>query len=254
MRCKNKKLGSKVSLKSKKVKPSNHTNVIASHLTNLLVCIRNYMTNSESPRLVKDFHANQLRIVSDALYFGETISSNAIGPSRNEIREANISLKDFPCKRIGAILQLNQGETEDFDDLEGICEEDKKRYKVCVFTALMTINDDHIQLKVAKGNPKGEWFFDAYYYRLPKNVIELFLNGEDMEIEVRLSYEKQIMPSDEYLINHCNRFLKFILDQIYKMKVVYKNEGDIYRSDVYLKNSEHHSFKIWQQPKIKDLG
>lgn len=246
----NKQLGTKVSLKTKKVKPNAQTKVIYEHLTSLLLNVRRYMTSTETTKFVQEFHKNQLKLINDALYFGETASSNALSsPSKNELIESNININDIPYKRICAFLQLEMKDAEQYDDLPNITEGDRDLYAVCIYAAFLTIHEDYIQLKVAKGNRYGNWYFDAYYFKLPLDIIERYLNGMDMDIEIRLGFELQELPSDEYLISHCTRFLKFILDQMFKMKVHFKNEYDVYKSEVHLQKGEKHTFKIYQ-PKM----
>lgn len=231
----------------KKVKLNEKSNVINDLLLRLIQCTREYVLSDKSNAFVREFHKNQTILVEDTLWYGDTNTKFiASKPSIAELKEKPVSISDAGYKRMGVFLQLNPNETEDFDDLINIDEQDVSNFKVSCYAAIMSVYKDHVQLKVVKGTPRTEWFYDSYYYRLPLNFIDLFVNGEDIGVEVRRSYEKQEFPSDTYLINHLNRFIEVILYQLYKKKYYTKSAGLIVKTELLMKNSEKYTFKIWQ--------
>lgn len=237
----------KVSGINRKAKMSDKTKIINDQLLFLMQDTREYVLSRHTTPFIREFHKNQTVLVEDALWFGETSTTHLVAcPSVDELRENPVSIADIGYKRMGVFLQLNLHESEKYDDSETNSDEDVSKFNVLIYAPVLSIYKDHVQLKIIKGTVKNQWFYDSYYYRMPLDFIESYIGGKDIEIDVRRSYEDQSFPSDEYLINQCQRFIKVIVQQLHKKKYQSNENSSVVITELNFANGEQYYFKIWQ--------
>jgi hypothetical protein len=237
----------KVSLIKKKIKLNERSMLIDNHLLRLMQDTREYALSTKSSPFVKEFHKNQTVLVEESLWFScSNIEFLLNYPSKSVLKESQLSVDDIGYKRMGIFLYLDPNKPEEFDDVGNIDEQDIINFKVANFASVLSVYKDHVQLKIIKCSIKNCWFYDSYYYKLPLNFIELYIQGENIDMEIKRSYEAQEYPSDNYLISHCERFIELIIFELYKKKYQRKPDDCVMVTELNFKNYEQYRFKIWQ--------